>query len=106
MKIHSRMTCLCCLFMTITPYTPQQFLSLAKTEVSVPEKISLLKRLADSFLLDSTSAIAREQLVNLLTSSNRYEEALIEYKRNHPGTQIGRNVDFKLGIASSNRPIQ
>ncbi len=43
-----------------------------------------------------SAQIAREQLVNLLISTNRYEEALIEYKRNHLGTQDGQSVDFKL----------
>ena len=69
----SRLTCvLAASFMTITPYTPQQFLSLAKDRVSISDKISILKRLSDSFPLDSASRTAEDQLVNLLIGSNRY----------------------------------
>lgn len=82
--------------MTITPYTPQQFLSLAKEDVSVSNKISILKRLADSFPLDILAKSARENLVNLLVDTNRYEEALLEYRKDHPETEQAQAVDFKL----------
>ena len=97
MRNPSKFTCLfAASFMTITPYTPQQFLTLAKTQVSVSEKISILKRLADSFPLDNSAKVAREQLVNLLIDTNRYEEALIEYRKMHPETGAGKAIDFKL----------
>jgi len=82
--------------MTITPYTPQQFLTLAKEQVSVAEKISILKRLSDSFPLDTFASVARENLVNLLINDNRYEEALLLYRKDHPDTGSGRAIDFKL----------
>jgi hypothetical protein len=93
----SRFTCfLAASFITITPYTPQQFLTLAKTQTAVSEKISILKRLADSFPLDSAARQAHEEMVNLLISTNRYEEALLEYRKDHPAPGAGRAIDFKL----------
>jgi len=91
------MTCLfAASFMTITPYTPQQFLILAKAQVSVPEKISILKRLTDNFPLDSATKKSEEQLENLLINTNRYEEALQQYRKDHPETGTGNVLDFKL----------
>jgi hypothetical protein len=93
----SRFTCLfAASFISITPYTPQQFLTLAKTQTAVSEKISILKRLADSFPLDSAARQAHEEMVSLLISTNRYEEALQEYRKDHPETGAGRAIDFKL----------
>ncbi len=82
--------------MSITPYTPQQFLSLAKEQVAVSDKISILKRLADSFPLDDSAKAAHEQMVNLLINTNRYEEAFLEYQKDHPEVGSGRTIDFKL----------
>src|SRR5258706_5935472 len=93
----SRFTCLfAASFISITPYTPQQFLTLAKSHTAVSEKISILKRLADSFPLDSAARQAHEEMVSLLISTNRYEEALLEYRKLHPETGAGRAIDFKL----------
>jgi len=83
-------------FMVITPYTPQQFLFLAKEQVSVSDKISILKKLSESFPLDNSTKIAKENLVNLLLSDNRYEEALQLYQKDHPETGSGRAINFKL----------
>jgi hypothetical protein len=97
MKRPPKFTCLfAASFMTITPYTPQEFLHLAKEQISVSEKISILKRLSDSFPLDSSSKVARENLINLLMNANRYEEALMIYQKDHPETGAGRAVNFKL----------
>lgn len=89
--------------MAVTPYTPQQFLFQAKEQVSVSEKISILKRLSDSFPLDSVARTARENLVNLLINDNRYEEALLIYQKEQdedgrrlPAGRQGRAIDFKL----------
>jgi len=82
--------------MAVTPYTPQQFLFLAKEQVSVSDKISILKRLSDSFPLDTSAKIARENLINLLLSDNRYEEALQLYQKDHPQTGAGQAINFKL----------
>src|SRR5258706_1601636 len=96
MKSPSKMTCLfAASFMSITPYTPQQFLSLAKDQVSVSEKISILKRLSDSFPLDTSAQAARDPLVNLLISSNRYEEALQIYQKAHPEAVAPGEIDFR-----------
>src|SRR5690348_11543665 len=92
-----RFTCLLAAsFMTITPYTPQQFLAVAKNQIAVADKISILKRLADSFPLDASTRQAHEEMISLLISSNRYEEALQEYKKDHPTPGAGRAIDFKL----------
>lgn len=97
MKSPSKFTCwLAASFMTVTPYTPQQFLTLAKEQVSVDDKISILKRLSDSFPLDTSASAARENLVNLLINDNRYEEALLLYRKDHPETGAGRAIDFRL----------
>ena len=82
--------------MTVTPFTPQQFLSLAKEQTVVSEKISILKRLSNTFPLDASSQKAREQLVNLLVSTNRYEEAYQEYRKSKPASGTDRDIDFKL----------
>lgn len=92
-----RFTCLLAAsYISITPYTPQQFLTLAKDQTDVSQKISILKRLMDSFPLDSSAEKAHAQMVNLLVSTNRYEEALQEYRKDHPETGAGRAIDFKL----------
>ena len=103
MKRPPKFTCLfAASFMTITPYTPQQFLTLAKEQVSVSEKISILKRLSDTFPLDRSAPAARENLVNLLINDNRCEEALqiyqkgLEEERRLPAGRQGRAIDFKL----------
>jgi hypothetical protein len=90
----SRFTCLLAAsFVSITPYTPQQFLALAKDQISVSDKISILKRLSDAFPLDAAAKTAREHLVNLYINTNRFEEALQEYRKDHPAT---RAIDLKL----------
>ena len=97
MRSRSKFTCLfAASFMSITPYTPQQFLSLAKNQVSVSEKISILKRLSDSFPLDSSVQTGRDQLVNLLINTNRYEEALQIYQKTHSDPGSGNTIDFRL----------
>src|SRR5262245_54490546 len=97
MKTLPKFTCLfAASFMAVTPYTPQQFLTLAKEQVSVSQKISILKRLSDSFPHDHSSNIAEEYLVNLLISDNRYDEALRLYLKTHPETGSGSAIDFKL----------
>jgi len=104
MKRLPKFTCLfAASFMTVTPYTPQQFLSLAKEQVSVSDKISTLKRLSDAFPLDNSAKVARENLINLLLNANRYEEALQLYQKDHPDTGLpagrqapGNAIDFKL----------
>jgi hypothetical protein len=97
MRIPNKMTCLwVASFMTITPYTPQQFLVLAREHISVADKISILKRLASSFPLDSSAKAARENLVALLIGSNRFEDALREYRKDHPDTGAGQAIDFRL----------
>src|SRR6267142_1606667 len=93
----SRFTCfMAASFMTITPYTPQQFLTVAKNHMAVSEKISVLKRLADAFPLDASARQAQDEIVSLLISTNRYEEALQVYRKTHPVTGAGRAIDFKL----------
>src|ERR1035437_536192 len=97
MKNPSQFTCLfAASFMAITPYTPQQFLTLAKEQVSIADKISILKRLTDSFPLDNSAKAAQANLVNLLISDNRYAEALRLYSKDHRETGSGRSIDFKL----------
>src|ERR1019366_6706850 len=65
-------------------------------QVSVTDKISLLRKLSDSFPLDVSAKTARENLVNLLLNDNRYEEALLLYEKDHPESGAGRAVNFKL----------
>src|SRR5689334_2852100 len=97
MRSHGKFRCLyMAAFMTISPYTPQHFLEMAKHETNLSDKISLLRRLIANFPLDATARTAREQLVALLAGSNRYEEALIEYSHDHTQTQTADSIDFKL----------
>src|SRR5262245_8508744 len=97
MRIPSKMSCLMVATLVgITPYTPQQFLALAKTQISVSEKISILKRASESYASDSLARTAHEHLVTLLWNTNRNEEALQEYRKDHSETGSGRSVDFKL----------
>lgn len=83
-------------FMTLTPFTPDQFLTLAKERISVGEKISALKRLTQVYPDAETTSSARDQLVNLLMSANRYDEALQQYRIKRPEPGAGRAIDFKL----------
>jgi len=97
MKIPSKFTCIfAASFMTVTPYTPQQFLHQAKEQTSVADKISILRRLFDAYPTDNSTAGARDHLIDLLIDDNRYEEALTEYRKDHPETLAARPVDFKL----------
>ncbi len=82
--------------MTVTPYTPAKFLDLAKERVAISDKISLLRRLIQAFPLDPKAELARDHLVALLAGSNRYDEALQEYRATHPETGAGDAIDFKL----------
>jgi len=82
--------------MTVTPYTPQQFLQEAKEQQAISDKVSLLRRLIQAFPLDANAVVARENLVSLLAGSNRYEEALQEYQEKHPKTGAGNAIDFQL----------
>ena len=66
--------------MTVVPYTPNHFLDLAKQQISVGDKITTLRRLVKAFPLDHSARIAKEQLVQLLTATNRYDKALQEYQ--------------------------
>lgn len=97
MRPTSKFTCLwAAAFMTITPYTPSQFLQEAKQVRDVSEKIVILRRLIETFPLDAMAHTAREHLVALLAGSNRYEEALLEYRKDHPQTGAGDAIDFTL----------
>jgi hypothetical protein len=97
MKPTSRFSCLwLAAFMTVTPYTPSQFLQKAKLETDISSKIILLRRLIESFPLDGLARTARENLIALLAGSNRYEEALQEYRKDHPQTGSGDAIDFTL----------
>lgn len=82
--------------MTVTPYTPQQFLHMAKEREEIAEKVSFLRRLSDAFPLDASSKLAREHLVSLLSGCNRFEEALQWYQIDHPDVGAGNHIDFKL----------
>src|SRR5690242_5195136 len=83
-------------FLTVSPYTPQHFLDLAKEQISVGEKIVLLRRLIQSFPLDGAARTAHRQLVDLLVGSNRVEEALQEYQEKHPPFAPQDAADFTL----------
>jgi hypothetical protein len=82
--------------MTVTPYTPQNFLHLAKNQLAINDKISYLRRLSNSFPLDASAKMARRHLVALLAGSNRFEDALREYQKDHPEPGAGKAIDFKL----------
>src|SRR5579863_10393953 len=97
MKPTSHFSCFfAAVFMSVTPYTPQQFLQEAKEQQAISDKVSLLRRLIDAFPLDATATVARQHLVSLLAGSNRYEEALQEYQEKHPATGAGDVIDFQL----------
>ncbi len=82
--------------MAVTPYTPEQFLSMARDYVSVPEKIAILKRLTQAYPTHAVTAPARQQLIHLLMNANRYDEALQQYRQMRPEPGAGRAIDFKL----------
>ncbi len=93
----SRFNCLwVAAFITVTPFTPYQFLIKAKQEICVSDKIVLLRRLIQTFPLDSLVHPVRQHMVDLLSGSNRYEEALLEYSKDHPETGSGDAIDFTL----------
>ena len=73
--------CVLAAFLTATPYSPQRHLDLAKTQISLAEKITALRHCLQEFPLSPISLTARDQLVSLLAGSNRYQEALQEHRR-------------------------
>jgi len=80
-----------------TPYSPDYFFNMAKTRTMVPEKTGFLKRLLKVFPESDTSRTAREHLVALLAGSNRFDEALVEYRNAHPAALSSAEItDFKL----------
>jgi len=66
---------------TTTSFSPNYFLDLSKQHVSLGDKIADLRQLLNTFPLDEKCDVAREQLIALLVGSNRYEEALQEYRQ-------------------------
>jgi hypothetical protein len=82
--------------MSLTPYTPMHFLDMAKQQIAVSDKITILRRLLQAFPLDTHTQLAREDLVTLLAGSNRFEEALAAYQETHPETGAGDAIDFTL----------
>jgi tetratricopeptide (TPR) repeat protein len=88
-------TCLAAVFLTVAPYTPDHFLNLAKEQLALGDKIALLKVCAQSFPLDNKMRQVREDLVDLLTASNRYEEALQAYDELHPQSDLDLEINFK-----------
>ena len=83
-------------WMTVSPYTPNHFLEMAKTQLGLTEKVILLRRMVQSFPLDPQSQKAQEDLVALLTENNRYEEALQVYQQSHVGKKRDLDPDFKM----------
>jgi tetratricopeptide (TPR) repeat protein len=89
-----------CLFvaslMSITPHTAEQFLQVAREQVSLGEKITVLKRFSQAFPHTPKTQEARDQLVELLLNANRFEEALQQYQKFHGEPAEEGVFDFKL----------
>lgn len=86
-------------FLGLSPYspnTPQHFLEMAKSQVSINDKISSLRQLIQSFPSDNSANVARDNLVSLLAGSNRFEEALTEYRQKPSGANASDAIDFTL----------
>jgi len=92
------LTCLsCAVFIAGTPFTPDYLFGLAKTHTLVSDKTGFLKRLLTTFPASDSSRVAREHLVALLVGSNRFDEALLEYRTSHPIAMNATEIlDFKL----------
>ncbi|MFA5974571.1 MAG: hypothetical protein WC859_00200 [Elusimicrobiota bacterium] len=89
-------------FLGLSPYSnsstniPQHLLETAKTQISINDKITYLKQLIQAFPSDELAKIARDHLVSLLAGSNRYEEALLEYRQYAPAPDTSAPIDFTL----------
>lgn len=88
--------CLAFVFLSVTPYSPGQYLILAKEQRALDDKIFLLRQCIKTYPQDSAAARAREQLVTLLAGSNRYEEALAVYRENRTQEPAKPETDFTL----------
>jgi hypothetical protein len=60
--------------------TPERSLQQARTLPTLAEKVSDLRRFIREYEQDPLSRTARDQLINLLIASQRYNEALSEYR--------------------------
>jgi tetratricopeptide (TPR) repeat protein len=76
--------------------TPELCLTGAKQTLLVAEKISSLRRCLREFPQDPLSNVARDNLISLLSASNRFEEALQEYRRSIALRQPSAEPDLKL----------
>src|SRR5258708_32591830 len=72
--------CFLAAFMTTSPPSPEFCLKEAKTQPTLGNKISDLRRCIQDFPRDPGGRAVRDQLVSLLIASNRYEEALQTYR--------------------------
>jgi hypothetical protein len=79
-----------------TASSPELCLTGAKQQIALAEKISSLRRCLRDFPLNPLSRLVRENLVSLLSGSNRYEEALQEYRRQVALRQPSAEPDLKL----------
>lgn len=73
--------CLFASLVTVIPIPLQQQLESAKNPSSIAEKITVLRRCLNDYPLNPKARAVRDQLVTLLLSSNRYDEALREYRK-------------------------
>lgn len=81
------------------PYTPATFLQLAREQVSLSDKTGHLKQLLREFPASPEVPQARQHLIALLSGSNRFDEALQEYRMANPSAPaMGdiRLLDYQL----------
>jgi hypothetical protein len=70
-----------CFLAALVTVTPNHCLNDAKEKPAITDKISDLRHCLRHASNDPMSRVARDQLVSLLIASNRYEEALQEYRQ-------------------------
>src|SRR5688572_13145234 len=82
--------------LTISPMPPNQMLHLAKTRAFIPEKISVLRQILSEQPESPTASAAREDLIALLSGTNRFDDALLEYQQINAQPGAGDAIDFRL----------
>jgi tetratricopeptide (TPR) repeat protein len=87
--------CILAAFITTLP-SAELHVREAQQQLSLPDKISGLRRCLYEFPRDPSSRTIRDQLVTLLIASNRYEEALQEYRQQLAQRKLTAEPDLKL----------
>jgi hypothetical protein len=84
------------LFTSATPFTPSSYLTMAREQTVLGDKVSLLRNCLKNFPSSPQAREARTQLITLLIATNQYEAALQEYRKEMELRKPGQDIDLKF----------